>query len=56
MYNYFSRDAGRAGLIGDPPHPRPIGAEMGLDLMGHGAGKGIKFIPTAGMGMGMSCR
>ena len=44
------RDAGGAGLIEDPPHPRPIGEGMGLGLMGHGAGTGIKSIPTAGMG------
>ena len=50
------RDAGGAGLIEDPPNPRPIGAEMGPGLMGHGAGMGIKFIPTAGMGMGMGFR
>ena len=49
----ISRDAGGAGIIGDPPHPRPIGAGMGPGLMGHGADTGIKFIPTAGMGMEM---
>ena len=51
-----SRDADGVGLIGDPPHPRPIWAGMGPGLMGHGAGTGIKFIPTAGMGMGMGFR
>ena len=36
------RDAGEAGLIGDPPHPRPIGVEMGPGLMGHGASTSIR--------------
>ena len=48
-----TRDAGRAGLIGDPPHPRPIGKGMVPGLMGNGVGTSIKFIPTAGMGMVM---
>ena len=49
----MTRDAGGAGLIRDPPHSHPIRAGMGPGLMGYGAGRDIKFIPTAGMGMGM---
>ena len=59
MYSFLllaNRDAGGAGLIGDPPHPRPIGERMGPGLMGYGAGTGIKFIPIAGMGMEMGFR